>query len=253
MKTVRLKGVTVGEGRPKICVPIVGVTEEEILAQAERFSQIPADIAEWRADWFGQVSDLDKVRAILKKLRGSLKETPLLFTFRTRQEGGECELTKDSYAELLKEAAASEMADMVDVEVFSGDELVKDIVEQAHGYGVKVIASNHDFEKTPEKEEILSRLCKMQELGADIAKIAVMPNSKQDMLTLLSATEEMHGRYAEGPIVTMAMGADGVLSRICGEAFGSAITFGSAGKASAPGQIDVRELDKLLELIHKNI
>lgn len=79
----------------------------------------------------------------------------------------------------------------MDVEAFTGDEIVRKIIEKAHEHGVKVVASNHDFFKTPSKEEIISRLIKMRDLGADIPKIAVMPQSKKDVLTLLSATEEM--------------------------------------------------------------
>ena len=66
----------------------------------------------------------------------------------------------------------------------------------------------------------------MQELGADIPKIAVMPQNKQDVLTLLAATEEMNRNHADRPIITMSMAGTGVVSRLCGEVFGSALTFG---------------------------
>lgn len=118
---------------------------------------------------------------------------------------------------------------------------------------MKVVASNHDFHKTPGKEEIVGRLCRMQELGADIPKIAVMPQSRQDVLTLLAATEEMNREYADRPIITMSMSGTGVISRLCGEVFGSALTFGAAKKASAPGQMEVRELSQILSLLHKSL
>ena len=104
-----------------------------------------------------------------------------------------------------------------------------------------------------QKEEIIERLIKMQEADADIAKIAVMPESKKDVLTLLSATEEMVSQYADRPIVTMSMKGTGAISRISGEIFGSAITFGSLEKASAPGQVELSQLKTVLEIIHKNI
>lgn len=93
--------------------------------------------------------------------------------------------------------------------------------------------SNHDFHKTPAAEEIVQRLRKMQELGADIPKIALMPQNKADVLTLLSATLEMQERYADRPIITMSMAKTGVISRLSGEVFGSAATFGAVKKASA--------------------
>ena len=93
------------------------------------------------------------------------------------------------------------------------------MIQEAHSYGVKVIASNHDFAKTPEKDEIVRRLRKMQTLGADIPKIALMPNCKKDVLTLLEATLEMSEQYADRPIITMSMAGTGVVSRLTGETF----------------------------------
>ena len=140
--------------------------------------------------------------------------------------------------------------DLIDVELSSGEETVKYLIKTAHTIGVKAVISNHDFEKTPSKEEIVKRLRKMQELGADLPKIAVMPQCKKDVLTLLTATEEMAHRYADRPIITMSMAKDGVVSRMCGEVFGSALTFGTAGQTSAPGQIEVGKLREVLEIFH---
>ena len=139
------------------------------------------------------------------------------------------------------------------MEAFTGDEVVKEIIEAAHEVIVKVVASNHDFDRTPEKDDIVSRLRKMQDLGADIPKIAVMPNNKKDVLVLLSATEEMASEYADRPIITMSMAGTGVISRLCGEVFGSALTFGAAKKASAPGQMEVNNLETVLQLLHKSL
>ena len=130
---------------------------------------------------------------------------------------------KQSKQNLTKElniaAAKTGYVDLVDVEAFTGDEIVKEIVAAAHECGVKVVASNHDFNKTPEKDEIVRRLCKMQELGADIPKIAVMPTCRRDVLTLLCATEEMYTEHADRPIITMSMAGTGLISRLCGEVF----------------------------------
>lgn len=141
----------------------------------------------------------------------------------------------------------------MDVEAFTGDEVVKDIIEGAHAHGVKVVASNHDFDKTPDKDDIVGRLVKMQEFGADIPKIAVMPQCKKDVLTLLEATREMAEEHADRPIITMSMAGTGLISRLCGEVFGSALTFGAVGKASAPGQMNASDLREILTLIDKSI
>ena len=253
MNPVKVKNIEIGTGMPKIIVPIVGVTKEEILTTARSFHTIPLDVVEWRADWFEGVFDFTQVEDVLKELRNILGETPLLMTFRTSAEGGEKSISVDAYKELNIHASQTGNVDLIDVEIFIGDDTVSEIIAGAHAAGVKVIASNHDFRKTPPKAELISRMRKMQELGADISKIAVMPQSTEDVLTLLSATEEMRRCYADRPVITMSMAGTGVVSRMCGEVFGSALTFGAAGKVSAPGQIDVEELRTVLGIIHKSL
>lgn len=253
MRPVKVRNVVIGEGRPKICVPIVGVSRLDILREAKEIARLAADIVEWRADWFVGVFDIDVVIMTLNNLRDILGDTPILFTFRTLKEGGEKAISPDKYVLLNKMVVQTGLVDFIDVELFSGDDVVKELVEEAHLYDVKVVASNHDFAKTPSKEEIVGRLVKMQELGADIPKIAVMPQCKKDVLTLLEATEEMASEHADRPIITISMGKEGMISRTAGECFGSAVTFGAAGKASAPGQIGVEELKQVLDIFHDSL
>lgn len=251
MNPVIVRNVTIGNGRPKICVPIVSKTKETILQEAASFHQLPIDVVEWRVDWFDQAFETEQVLETAKELRDILGETPLLFTFRTAKESGEKSIDPEAYADLNIAVAQSGFVDLIDIEMFTGDEIVTRIIENAHKAGVKVIVSNHDFHKTPEKEELIRRLCKMQDLGADIPKIAVMPQTRQDVLTLLSATLEMNENYAHVPIITMSMSGIGVVSRLAGETFGSALTFGAVRRASAPGQIGVSQLADVLSIIHR--
>ncbi len=253
MEPVKVRNVMIGEGIPKICVPIVGTTGEEILDAAEDIAGTAADIVEWRADWYEDIFRFDRTKETLAYLRSVLGDIPLLFTFRTAGEGGARAVEKDEYVELNRKICGTGMADLVDVEAFTGDEAVADVIRTAHENGVRVIGSNHDFQKTPGKDEILSRLRRIQEMGADIPKIAVMPRSKKDVLILLEATEEMYREYADRPFITMSMAGDGVVSRICGEVFGSAVTFGAYGKASAPGQLEVEQLSQILGILHEGM
>lgn len=253
MNTVQVKNVTIGEGLPKIIVPIVGQTKDEIIAAAKSFANVELDIVEWRVDWFEGVFDFDQVKDVAQALRDVLQDTPILFTFRTAKEGGEKAIEPEAYVELNQNIAKTGLVDLVDVEAFTGDDYVAQIIEVAHQNNVKVVASNHDFDKTPDQVDIVSRLRKMQEQGADIPKIAVMPNNKKDVLTLLAATEEMATNYADRPIITMSMAGTGLISRLCGEVFGSAATFGAVGKVSAPGQMNAEDLNTILTLIHKSL
>ena len=240
MNTVKVRNIEIGAGAPKIIIPIVGVTKEEILDAARSFASVTYDVVEWRVDWFEGVFDFAKVEEVLKELRDILGDKPLLMTFRTSKEGGEKAIADADYIDLNVKAANTGYVDFVDVEIFTGDDVVSTIIEKVHAAGVKVIASNHDFHKTPA----------MQDMGADIPKIAVMPQNKKDVLTLLAATEEMANDYADRPIITMSMAGTGVISRLCGEVFGSSMTFGAVGKASAPGQMGAEDLNTVLALLH---
>ncbi len=250
IETVKVKQVVIGEGIPKICVPIVACEEGNILAEAEKAEKSRADLVEWRADFWEFCKNPEKLEQILKKLQEILKTKPLLFTIRTKDEGGEFVGTVDEYKKQV--GVASGIADLADIEVFMEGLSVDSLIEECHKNSCKVVASNHEFYKTPEQEEIVRRLCHMQKIGADILKIAVMPENKKDVLTLLSATEEMVRKHAKKPVVTMSMAGLGAISRVSGEIFGSAITFGSMERASAPGQLALADLKNVLEIIHNS-
>ena len=249
---VKVRNLKIGEGVPKVCVPIVGKTREGIISAAKDLKVIKLDLVEWRVDHYEDVEDIEKVKETLSKLREILGDLTILFTFRSLKEGGDKEISKEYYAKLNKEVCLTKDIDLIDVELFTGDEVVADIVEYANNHNVKVVMSNHDFDKTPSQDEIVNILCKMQDLKADLPKIAVMPQNTKDVLTLLCATNEMVTKYAKTPIVTISMGGLGIISRLTGETFGSAVTFGSAEVASAPGQMQVNELYKVLNLLHES-
>ncbi len=251
-KIINVKGIEIGEGIPKICVPMVGETLSQLLEEAAVLKTIDADLVEWRVDFFENVDDIEMVQDALEKIRAILIEKPLIFTFRSQKEGGEKEVTSDYYFALNKAMAETGKVEIIDVELFNDENDVRKLIDTAHAHNVYVILSNHDFTKTPSKEEIVSRLCRAQELGGDLPKIAVMPSSSGDVLTLLDATDTMNKQYADRPIITMSMAGIGVVSRLAGEIFGSAITFGAAKKASAPGQVAVSELRSILSLLHKS-
>ena len=250
---IEVRGVLFGRGKPKICMSLLGKNNAELMEEVKALKALNLDVVEWRMDYHEDVEDISKMQNALKILRNELGNIPILVTFRSKKEGGERELSVAYYQELNKAIVATGMAEMIDVELFTGDEIVREILDFAHNKGVKVVMSNHDFLKTPPKQEIINRLCKMQEMNADLPKIAVMPQTTEDVLTLLSATHEMVTKYADRPIITMSMSGLGVVSRLAGEIFGSALTFGAAKVASAPGQVSVEKLAKVLDIIHESL
>ena len=250
MQTVQIKNVTLGEGAPKIIVSLMAKDIAAVKSEALAYRSADFDILEWRGDHFTAIADTAAALDALRELRAVFPDKPILFTFRSKKEGGEQEIAPEAYIALNIAMAESGLVDAIDLELFTGDALVSQTIARAHAKGVKVIMSNHDFHKTPAKEEIVKRLTKMQELGADVPKIALMPESKADVLTVLAATLEVSEKIADRPIITMSVSKTGVISRLAGEVFGSAAAFGAVQKASAPGQISVTDLRTVLSIIH---
>ena len=119
MNTVTMKNVEFGAGVPKICVPICGKTKEDVLEQAKIILDTPADIIEWRMDWFEGVENTASVVEMANELREVFKETPVLATFRSKKEGGELEVSTEYYVELNCAVAKSGYVDAVDVEIIA--------------------------------------------------------------------------------------------------------------------------------------
>ena len=179
MNTVKVRNLELGNGIPAICIPNVGKTKEDILSLTRTYLDMHMDLMEWRMDWYEDVEDIAKVTELVKELRNVMGDTPLLCTFRTDKEGGVHPMSTEKYAKLNKAVAATGNADIVDVEIFTGDDIVREMIDAIHASGTKVIASNHDFDKTPAKSDLLYRLRKMQDMGADIPKMAVMPQNEK--------------------------------------------------------------------------
>jgi 3-dehydroquinate dehydratase-1 len=250
MRNIRVRNVQIGDGIPKICVPIVAGQKQEILEGARNILSTSADLAEWRIDFFQEAESEAAIWDVLKELRRLLGDIPLIATLRTAKEGGELELNYAQYEKILLAVAKSGMADLIDVEAFSFGEIAEELIERIHMCGGLVIASNHEFSRILSENEMVSRLRRLQSMGADIPKLAVMPSSPMDVLALLSATYRMTSQYADRPIITMSMAGYGCVSRIAGEVFGSAVTFASAGADSAPGQMPAEAVRSTLDVIH---
>jgi 3-dehydroquinate dehydratase I len=252
---IKVKNINIGEGTPKICVPMTGRTLPELIAEAELIQTQTniIDLVEWRVDFFQEVEDLSKVIVALSSIHEILKELPLVFTFRSLEEGGEREISIPYYFEMNEAVATSGMADLIDIELRHEDEKIKQILSIIHENTRFGILSSHNFSATPTTQEMVSVLERARALGGDIPKIAVMPTSARNVLALLEATVEMKEKNPDTPIITMSMAGQGAISRLAGEVFGSSVTFGALKKASAPGQVEIRDLKHTLEIIHKSL
>ncbi|WP_103063387.1 type I 3-dehydroquinate dehydratase [Actinomyces qiguomingii] len=225
-------------------------------------------------------------RAVGEVLRGS--GMPVLFTVRTAKEGGGFDFDDVAYraalmdvvAMLARERAARDSkteagcgtqtmnrrgrADTtadeaaqtqnggavaaIDVELARGE--LPALVQLARRAGIDVVASSHDFAAAPDDQELMRRLHAMQDAGAAVAKIAVTPADTTEAERVLGAAARARGEL-DIPVVVIAMGWAGAVSRLAGGVFGSALTFATAGSAaSAPGQLPIARVRAARSALH---
>ncbi|WP_034711110.1 type I 3-dehydroquinate dehydratase [Acinetobacter beijerinckii] len=233
----------------KTIVPITAKTKEQAIAQAKVIAaNQDADLAEFRIDLLDFAADSKQVIALGHELKKILATKPMIATIRTHNEGGKLTISDADYGKTYQAYLKQPFMDMLDVEMFRDQQVVKNTVKLAHDKKVLIVMSNHDFQKTPSEDEIVKRLLKQDELGADILKIAVMPQSKQDVFTLMNATLKV-SQQSKKPLLTMSMGKLGTISRIATANMGGSFSFGMIGEASAPGQIDVTQLKQFLKTV----
>lgn len=233
----------------KTIVPITAKTKEQALAQAQVIANTAdADLAEFRIDLLSFASDTKQVIALGHELKKILGNKPMIATIRTKNEGGQLEISDADYGKTYQAYLKNPFMDWLDVEMFRDQKVVSEIVQKAHQKKVLVVMSNHDFQKTPNQDEIEKRLLKQDQMGADVLKIAVMPKSKQDVFTLMNATLKVSQQTTK-PLLTMSMGQLGTISRVATANMGGSYSFGMIGQASAPGQIDVTKLKQILQTV----
>lgn len=237
-------------GIPIICSPITGVTEEQILEECEIVFKSGAELVEWRVDFFERALHIETVLDTLPKMKAALKELPILFSFRTEEEGGEKSISASEYLALKKAVIETDMVQFIDIELFRDEKVVLELVATAKEHQVQTVISNHYFTRTPSGSDMLSVMKKAIDIGADIPKLAVMPESEEDVLRVMEVNLQLKRENPNQPMIMIAMGKLGVLTRMSGELFGSAITFAAAKHASAPGQLSVDELKDILQLLH---
>lgn len=249
MKVLESKGTRIGEGRPKAIVSLMGSTLAECVSVARRACDAGANLLEWRSDFSQDLHDTAALALQSAELAHALPHHPLLFTFRSVSQGGNGTLPVDEYVALNKAVIAAGAVDLIDVEAWIGNEAVRDLVDCAHEQGILAVVSHHDFGGTPAVDELVDLLVHLAELGADIPKVATMATSVSDALSLMEATNRVR-EHIDAPLLTMAMGEAGSLTRLAGEFFGSALTFCALDTASAPGQVEVTQAVRIMDELH---
>lgn len=243
MHTVKIGQVSLGVKPVKVLVSLEGTTTRQLVAKAKALENKPVDILEWRMDSFGSLES-EKLCKAYKTLKGKTKK-PILCTLRTSREGGKADISRVEYKKLLTSFLKEAKPDAIDIELGRGD--VEKLIALAKEQSVPVITSFHDFKKTASESVLWYKLKSMEDVGADVLKIAVMPKKENDVLKLFAVL--LRAKTLNRPVIAIAMGELGKLSRITGSVFGSCATFAGFGKVSAPGQLDLEQTHSLLTLL----
>ena len=247
LKELIIKGKVLSSNQVSICVPIVAKTADEILAAVDKCVAEDVPVIELRADCFECFDDTDRLLGLLAQIGERTEDTIVIFTIRTSLEGGNAHISEAQYKDVLLKVSATGFADIIDVEtgqISEGEEFIN----QLHNNGVYVLASHHDFEKTPELLDLMEIYDGLETTGADIIKLAVMPKEPADVLRIFKAAEYANDN-CQALLIMIAMGDMGKVTRTCGKLVGSCITFASMDAASAPGQIDFSTMNSLLEIL----
>ena len=213
----------------KIAIPIFQQKCSDVIAVAEDCIDKGADILEFRIDALKN-PEISEIKKTIEEIN-----FPMIATNRINSEGGSFKGSEEDRFRILYECC--DLVDYVDIELQSDDEYINRI----HETGTKTIVSYHDFEKTPDLNEIMYIVSKEQELG-DIAKVAFMPQDLEDTLTVLAVLSHCENTIA------ISMGDLGSYTRVMASKFDSPITFAAGTDVTAPGQIDIETMKALLNM-----
>ncbi|AHF06123.1 type I 3-dehydroquinate dehydratase [Desulfitobacterium metallireducens] len=249
-----MKRQRIGEGnQPLICTPLVGKQRESIRLELHHVLEKRPDLIEWRVDFFEGIANTEKVLDLAQEIKESAGDIPLIFTLRSVREGGQPVSLNDQEALKLIEAICQKTeVEYVDFELSNSEEAFKELRQVSLESQTQIIASYHNFEFTPESEILLGKIAEAQRLSADVAKIAVMSQNLHDVLTLLKVTLNAK-ETVDIPLISLAMGQYGTITRMMGGVFGSSVTFAVGESSSAPGQMPIEDLRSVLGILQKSI
>lgn len=247
MKEKNFGKITLSNNQARVCVPVIGKTTEEVLQQLKSVVEMEPDIIEWRGDFF-ETDNNEGYLNVLKQMKDVNENISVIFTIRTDSEGGNKKIGWNEYCDLclfIAEKGKEFNVEFVDVEVFKDDK-ANELINSLHEKGMNVIGSNHHFDKTPDKEEMVKILSTIEKSGADVCKLAVMPRDKKDVEVLIEASKETDEKI-KAPIITMSMGELGAVTRVIPKITKTSVTFAAGVSASAPGQPGIKVVRKLLQ------
>ena len=253
-KPIQVKGKPLGDGAlPIIITPLVGKTRLEILDEVAAIVPKTPDLLEWRIDFFEAIGDACAVVDTALAIREAASGIPVLLTRRNATEGGApISIAEAAVVAMYIAACEARCVEMIDYELSNAAGDLRRLRDVSAANGITMIMSYHNFQLTPDAATLDSKFLAAEKMGADVAKVAVMPQDAQDVLSLLAAT--YRARQTIGlPLISMSMGGVGSLSRMMGWVYGSAATFAVGKSSSAPGQISIEDLRATLAIVRRSV
>ncbi|MBU1017467.1 type I 3-dehydroquinate dehydratase [Patescibacteria group bacterium] len=221
-----------------ICTPVQEKTQEKALKRLQELKN-QVDLAEV---WIDSVKDLD-LPLLIKQAA-----LPLVVVCKKPAEKGAFKGSRADLAAQLENACKCG-AEYVDIPFNMPKNMRKKVIQKAKK--TQIIISHHDFKKTPTLSWMLKTARMMKKSGADIVKMAVMAHSLEDTFSLILLAQRLQAEKI--PHILIAMGKEGILSRVITPFLGGTIMFAplKASRATASGQLTVKELKKAWSLIKK--
>ena len=251
IKAIDARGKKLGGETPLLCTPLVGRTPQRVLAEAESVVRQKPDLIEWRVDFFDRIGDTATVIETARLLREAVGKRPLIFTRRAEKEGGERIPIDDAQVvELYAAVAQTGLVDFIDFEMAHHPDHVRRVREVTRRHEVRLILSCHNTSYTPGHDHIVQQFLEAERLGADVAMVQVVPRDRVDVLRLLAATAEADEK-TRIPLISISVGPLGSVTRMVGGLFGSWLMFCVGESASAPGQIPIRDLVTVYDIIRR--
>ena len=250
-RPITLNGKPIGDGTfPAIITPLVGATPEAIAGELAAIVPKRPDLIEWRIDFFAAIGDVGRVIDTARAIRAAASGIPLLLTRRNASEGGQpIPIAEPAVVAMYAAACEARCVELIDYELSNATADIATLRRVSAERGIAMVMSYHNFQSTPDAATLDAKFAQAQALGADVGKVAVMPQGPPDVLALLAATWRA-SQALSIPLISMSMGGIGSISRMIGWVYGSAATFAVGKSSSAPGQIAIDELRSALAVAH---
>ena len=175
-KKVTVKNKVFGGPIPLICLPLVAKEDQRFYSQTAELTRLDPDLLEWRIDGYEQVEDISACLEALQALKAAMGSIPLIFTCRIHSEGGVKDIIpgrRDCSSSPRPSSRAG--VEIIDVEMCNETAFIEKVKTKAQSVQHQLILSYHNFDQTPDETFIHDKLVMAQDMGADIAKLAVMP------------------------------------------------------------------------------